>query len=118
MKKCTLARFSQGGHLIATVGRSNAIHIYPTFTWGAGTSSALGPSHTGMSASPVAIHQLKAHVSTVTDVAFTTDDTRLISVGAGGACYFWDLQTGSRIIELEYVDKKCIYYSGECMVGA
>lgn len=56
---------------------------------------------------------LKAHVSTVTDLVFSGDDTRLVSSGAGGAVYFWDLATGSRLMELEYVDKKCVYFAGE-----
>jgi WD40 repeat protein len=59
-----------------------------------------------------AIAVLKGHVSSVTDLVFTGDDKRLVSTGAGGAVYFWDLSTGTRLTELEYVDKKCIYCSG------
>ena len=31
--------------------------------------------------------------------------------GAGGAVYFWDLATGSRMGDAEYVDKRCMYAS-------
>jgi WD40 repeat protein len=61
-----------------------------------------------------ALFVLKAHVSTVTDLVFSGDDRRLVSSGAGGAVYFWDMSTGARLMELEYVDKQCVYYTGGC----
>lgn len=64
------------------------------------------------------LHVLKAHVSTVTDFVFSGNDQRLVSCGAGGAVYFWDLATGSRLMELEYVDKKCVYYARKSVHGS
>lgn len=142
--KCAVARYSHGGAMLAAVGRSNAIVVYPAYYGGgAGASggspptggsnshyaqrSASGSRGPGVSAAAAAaaagigtdgacvmrpLCVLKAHVSTVTDLAFSGDDRRLVSSGAGGAVYFWDLSTGSRLIELEYVDKQCVYYTG------
>jgi len=35
------------------------------------------------------------------------------AVGPVAPVYFWDLSAGGRIMELEYVDKKCVYHAGE-----
>lgn len=84
MKKCTLAKFSYGGHVFAAVGRANAIYIYDTYT-----------------------HQMlalmKGHVSTVTGICWANKDRFLVSVGAGGACYTWDMGAFSRDSDREYV---------------
>jgi hypothetical protein len=125
--KCNVVRYSHTGGLLAAAGSSNTISVYPAYyghegSAGRARSSRLpGHSHaaaaaagsSGGSAVLEAVAVLKGHVSSVTDLVFTGDDSRLISTGAGGAVYFWDLSTGSRLIELEYVDKKCVYCSGE-----
>eukprot|EP00775_Hariotina_reticulata_P011301 gene11301-11451_t len=142
--KCSVVKYSHGGAVLAAVGRSNAIVLYPAYFGGAAgasgssavsslvaggqhmlsatKSSGARPSLAPGSAAVYAagtegacvmrpLHVLKAHVSTVTDFVFSGDDQRLVSCGAGGAVYFWDLATGSRLMELEYVDKKCVYYA-------
>ena len=130
IKKCMIVRYSHGGHLFAAVGRSNTVFIYPSYS-GSNTSnsnSTTGRSALTLTASTASIGgaaaaaaaangwapavQLKAHVSTVTDIAFSDDDRKIVTCGAGGAVYFWDVASGSRLMELEYVDKKSVYYSG------
>lgn len=125
--KCNLVRYSHTGGLLAAAGSSNIISVYPAYyghegAAGRARSSRLpGHSHAAAAAAGSsdggavleAVAVLKGHVSSVTDLVFTGDDSRLISTGAGGAVYFWDLSTGCRLIELEYVDKKCVYCSGE-----
>lgn len=64
---------------------------------------------------PLAV--LKAHVSTVTDLAWARDGAHLVSVGAGGAVYWWEVGSGTRLMELEYVDKACVYTAGGCLCG-
>jgi hypothetical protein len=44
-------------------------------------------------------------------MAFSADERLLCSAGAGGALYFWDLATGARLSEAEYVDKRCVFTS-------
>lgn len=131
---CSVVRYSHSGGLIAAVGRNNAICIYPAYygqqsastaRYGAAQHHAApgrGPAVSAAAAAgfgvdavaalvPVVV--LKGHVSAVTDVAFTSDDRRLISSGAGGAVYWWDLATGSRLVELDHVDKRNVYCAGE-----
>ena len=55
---------------------------------------------------------LKAHVSAVTDLSFSADDRMLVSVGAGGAVYFWSMAIFARVHEMEHVDKRCMYMGG------
>lgn len=42
-------------------------------------------------------------------MAWSPDDNRLASVGAGGACYQWDIIAGVKIAHEEYVDKQKNY---------
>ena len=42
-------------------------------------------------------------------MAWSPDDTRLASVGAGGGCYQWDVSGGVKIAHEEYVDKQKNY---------
>ncbi|KAF8067333.1 CFAP57 [Scenedesmus sp. PABB004] len=129
--KCGVACYSHGGALLAAAGRSNAIVLYPAY-YGAGAganghdpSAAAGAaahyaqgSTSGGGArggdGPAALRPLavlKAHVSTVTGLAFSGDDRRLVSCGAGGALYFWDVPSCARLGELEFVDKRSIYHA-------
>ena len=121
IRKCSLVRYSPGGDVFAAVGRSNVIVIYPSHigstssgsTMSTGSYGSLAGVPTALGAGPhPPLAVLKAHVSTVTDLAFSKDGVKLISVGAGGAVYFWDVADGSRLMELEYVDKACVYYAG------
>lgn len=41
------------------------------------------------------------------------DKTTATAAPPAGAVYLWDLGTGTRLTELEYVDKKCLYCSGD-----
>lgn len=52
---------------------------------------------------------LQGHVSVVTSICWAADDTKLASVGAGGACYQWNVAKAARIATEEYVDKKKNY---------
>lgn len=52
---------------------------------------------------------MQGHVSTVQGLAWSSDDTRLASVGAAGACYQWDVPGGVKLAEEEYVDKQKNY---------
>ncbi|KAJ9531627.1 hypothetical protein QJQ45_021772 [Haematococcus lacustris] len=90
VKKCHIVRFSPGGAFFAAVGRTNAISVCYSFT---------SRQHC----------LLKGHVSAVTDLVFSPDDHLLCSTGAGGAVYFWDLHTGSRLSDVEHVDKMSIF---------
>ena len=90
VKRCNIARFSNGGAMFAAVGRTNVIVIHHAYSL-----QQLG--------------QLKGHVSVVTSLQFSPDDRMLVSTGAGGAVYFWDLTNFSRIVDMEHVDKKLIF---------
>jgi len=79
VKKTAVAKFSNGGHLFATVCRQNVLQIYEVYS---------------ESKEPRQI--LKGHLSEITDVCWNPTDTELVSVGAGGACYTWSLTTGLR----------------------
>jgi hypothetical protein len=45
----------------------------------------------------------------LTGSAPTPGDHTLVSVGSGGAAYFWDVRSAQRQASLEYVDKQCVY---------
>lgn len=107
IKNTSSVKFSSRGNWIATVCRSNTIHIYEVF---------------GETKNPWRI--LKGHISFVTDLSWRDGDDVLFSVGAGGACYAWDPWTGHRITSheysfltstdgngflLRYVNKACVY---------
>ncbi|EFJ40424.1 hypothetical protein VOLCADRAFT_99792 [Volvox carteri f. nagariensis] len=93
MKRPSVVRFSTGGAMFAYVGRTNAVHIHATYH------------------GQPQLAALKAHASLVLDLRFSVDDRMLISVGVGGAVYFWDLNTFSRVMDLELVDKQALYCS-------
>ncbi|GLC77526.1 WD repeat-containing protein 49 [Pleodorina starrii] len=93
MKRPTALRFSTGGAMFAYVGRTNALHLHATYH-----------------GQPL-LAVLKAHASAVSDLRFSADDRMLVSVGAGGAVYFWDLSSYSRVMDLELVDKQALYCS-------
>uniref|UniRef100_A0A7R9VL67 Cilia- and flagella-associated protein 57 n=1 Tax=Chlamydomonas euryale TaxID=1486919 RepID=A0A7R9VL67_9CHLO len=92
VKRCNAVVYSNGGGMFAAVGRTNTVVVHHAYN----------------------LHQvcvLKGHVSAVTSLCFSADDRVLVSTGAGGAVYFWDLVNGTRIIDQEFVDKRSIYCS-------
>lgn len=125
VKRCSITEFSHGGALFAAVGRSNAILVYETYGAGppagaayaaaAATGSPFGAAGGGAAWPPA--RQLRGHVSTVTGVAWSSDDRHLVSCGAGGAVYVWDAAAGTRLSGLEYVDKSCVYSAGGVWSG-
>jgi WD40 repeat protein/tRNA A-37 threonylcarbamoyl transferase component Bud32 len=74
------AAFSPSGKLIVAGGR-------PTLgVWAADTGELL--------------HDLKGHLGTVQDVAFTSDGSRLVSTGFGHLAKLWDVDTGRPALTL------------------
>lgn len=90
VRRCNLVRYSHGGSMFAAVGRSHTILVHHAYSM-----QQLG--------------LLKGHVSAVTALSFSPNDRMLVSSGAGGAIYFWDMNTLTKVSELEYVDKLSIY---------
>jgi WD40 repeat protein len=83
--KADALAFSSSGHYFA-VSAAALITIFATIT-------------------RTAVGRLKGHMSTVTAMRWSPDDRTLLSGSAGGAVYFWDLVTMSRVRDWEYVDK-------------
>ena len=92
VKGCRECRFSHGGQLFAAVS-GNTIQLYVTYT-----CEALG--------------NLRAHSSKVKSVAWSADDTRIISTGTDGAVYEWALKDMKR--HSEYVQKSCTFSCAVC----
>ncbi|DBB08551.1 TPA: WD repeat-containing protein 49 [Trebouxia sp. C0006] len=90
LKKCSLCSFSNGGQLFAAAGVGNIITV-----WGCHTHQVLAT--------------FKGHASAISHMAWSPDDARLASVGAGGACYQWDVPAGVKIAREEFVDKQKNY---------
>ncbi|XP_072275438.1 cilia- and flagella-associated protein 57 [Pyxicephalus adspersus] len=87
VRGCRECSFSHGGHLFAAVN-GNVIHIYSTTTY-------------------ENIANLKGHNGKVRSVAWSLDDSKLVSCGLDGAVYEWNTLTGKR--ESECVLKSCSY---------
>lgn len=87
VRGCRECAFSHGGHLFAAVN-GNVIHIYSTTTF-------------------ENIANLKGHNGKVRSVAWSTDDSKLVSCGTDGAVYEWNTLIGKR--ESECVIKACSY---------
>ncbi|XP_069837406.1 cilia- and flagella-associated protein 57 isoform X1 [Dendropsophus ebraccatus] len=87
VRGCKECVFSHGGHLFAAVN-GNVIHIYSTTTF-------------------ENIINLKGHNGKVRSVAWSMDDSKLVSCGLDGAIYEWNSLTGKR--ESECVLKSCSY---------
>ena len=83
--KVTTVKFSTSGQHFA-VAATTIIFIYTTAT----------QERTA---------KLKGHVSAVTALHWSTNDSILLSASAGGAVYYWDLAIQRRILASEYVDK-------------
>ncbi|XP_053325091.1 cilia- and flagella-associated protein 57 [Spea bombifrons] len=89
VRGCRECAFSHGGHLFAAVN-GNVIHIYSTTTFENVTN-------------------LKGHNGKVRSIAWSTDDSKLVSCGLDGAVYEWNSLLGKR--ESECVLKSCSYNS-------
>ncbi|CAL8343815.1 unnamed protein product [Merluccius merluccius] len=87
VRGCRECVFSHGGHLFAAIN-GNVIHIYSVTTFDN-------------------ILTLKGHNGKVQAVAWSADDGRLVSCGADGAVYEWNVFSGKR--ESESVLKSCVY---------
>ncbi|KAG9471587.1 hypothetical protein GDO78_014121 [Eleutherodactylus coqui] len=87
VRGCRECVFSHGGHLFAAVN-GNVIHIYSTATF-------------------ENVINLKGHNGKVRSVAWSVDDSKLVSCGLDGAVYEWNSLTGKR--ESECVLKSCNY---------
>ncbi|XP_056119583.1 cilia- and flagella-associated protein 57 [Rhinichthys klamathensis goyatoka] len=87
VRSCRECVFSNGGHLFAAVN-GNVINIYSTTTF-------------------EDILNLKGHNEKVRAVAFSADDSRLVSCGMDGAVYEWNTLSGTR--ESDSVLKTCSY---------
>lgn len=71
IKACRECRFSHGGQFFAAVN-SNTIQVYKTYTC-------------------EVVCNLRGHQSKVRSVAWTADDSKLMSTGADGAAYEYDI---------------------------
>jgi len=71
IKACRECKFSHGGQFFAAVN-SNTIQVYKTYTC-------------------EVVCNLRGHQSKVRSICWTADDSRLISAGADGACYEYDI---------------------------
>nr|XP_033772064.1 cilia- and flagella-associated protein 57 isoform X1 [Geotrypetes seraphini]XP_033772065.1 cilia- and flagella-associated protein 57 isoform X1 [Geotrypetes seraphini] len=89
VRGCRECSFSHGGHLFAAVN-GNVIHLFSTSTYENVTN-------------------LKGHNGKVRSVAWSADDSRLVSCGLDGAVYEWNSLSGKR--ESECVLKTCSYSS-------
>ncbi|KAL6489815.1 hypothetical protein MHYP_G00001600 [Metynnis hypsauchen] len=87
VRGCRECAFSHGGHMFAAVN-GNVIHIYSTTTFNS-------------------ILNLKGHNGKVRSIAWSADDSRLVSCGMDGAVYEWNTLSGKR--ESESVLKSCSY---------
>ncbi|XP_069083885.1 cilia- and flagella-associated protein 57 [Pleurodeles waltl] len=89
VRGCRECSFSSGGHLFAAVN-GNVIHIYSNSTF-------------------ENVISLKGHNGKVRSIAWSADDSKLVSCGMDGAVYEWNTLTGKR--ETECVLKTCSYTS-------
>ncbi|KOC64830.1 WD repeat-containing protein 65 [Habropoda laboriosa] len=77
---CKTVKFSHGGHAFAAVN-GNIVQVY---------------SCIGFTVSYI----LKGHTSRVKTVLWSRTDTKLLTLGAEGAIYQWDMSTGRRCAEV------------------
>ncbi|ORX56083.1 WD40 repeat-like protein [Piromyces finnis] len=92
IKNCNECKFCFGGHIFAAVNGTK-IKLYSTWTY-------------------KCIGNLKGHNGKITSLYWTQNDNTLVSAGADGAVYVWDIRTMKRVSE--YVCKKNSYNSAIC----
>ncbi|CAK9808395.1 Cilia- and flagella-associated protein 57 [Anthophora plagiata] len=85
---CQTVKFSHGGHAFAAVN-GNIVQVYSSIGF---TSS----------------YVLKGHTRRVKSVLWSRTDTKLLTLGAEGAIYQWDMSTGRRSSEIIF--KKVILH--------
>eukprot|EP00912_Choanoflagellata_sp_UC4_P001630 UC4_evm3s1043 len=89
IRGCRECKFSNGGHLFAAV-QGNVVQIYSTFNM-------------------EFVGNLKGHNGKVRSIAWSEDDSKIVTCGAEGAIYEWDAKNLKRISE--YVVKSCSFTS-------
>ncbi|XP_034177079.1 testes of unusual size [Osmia lignaria lignaria] len=77
---CKTVEFSYGGHLFAAVN-GNIIQVYSTIDY-------------------VNCFILKGHINRVKTLLWSRSDTKLLTLGAEGVIYQWDMSTGQRSAEI------------------
>ncbi|OUM64726.1 hypothetical protein PIROE2DRAFT_8413, partial [Piromyces sp. E2] len=92
VKNCNECKFCFGGHIFAAAN-GTTIQLYSTWTY-----KCLG--------------NLKGHNGKITSLYWTQNDNILVSAGADGAVYVWDIRKMKR--ESEYVCKDNSYNSAIC----
>ncbi len=92
IKACKEARFSNGSHLFAAVN-GNTINIFSTYTC-------------------ENIGNLRGHNGKVRSMAWSADDSKMVSCGVDGAVYEWSMKDFKRAGE--HVLKACNYSAVTC----
>eukprot|EP00049_Salpingoeca_infusionum_P018833 m.358992 g.358992 ORF g.358992 m.358992 type:complete len:1196 (+) comp18362_c0_seq1:186-3773(+) len=87
IRECRECRFSNGGHVFAAA-QGNIIQLYSTWTF-------------------QNIASLKGHNGRIKSLAWSADDTKLVSCGSDGAVYEWNVLLQHR--DSESVLKSCHY---------
>nr|XP_012150129.1 PREDICTED: cilia- and flagella-associated protein 57 [Megachile rotundata] len=77
---CKTASFSYGGHLFAAVN-GNIVQVYSSIDY-------------------VNCFVLKGHINRVKTLLWSRSDTKLLTLGAEGVIYQWDMSTGRRSAEI------------------
>ncbi|XP_012224330.2 cilia- and flagella-associated protein 57 [Linepithema humile] len=98
IRSCRTVCFSSGGHLFAAVN-GNVVQVYTT----------IGFYNTFV---------LKGHTGKVQTLLWSQSDLKLLSMGAEGAIYEWDMTTGARFGEiiLKYVTLHDVVLSSDTTV--
>ncbi|KAJ3227958.1 Cilia- and flagella-associated protein 57 [Clydaea vesicula] len=92
IRGCKECKFSNGGHIFAAV-HGNTIQVYSTWTF-------------------ENICVLKGHNGKVKSLYWSPDDNFIVSAGADGAIYTWNIRDLKR--ESEYILKTCAFSSAIC----
>jgi WD40 repeat protein len=91
IRSCKECQFSNGGQFFAAAN-GTVVHIYSTYTF-----DTLGA--------------LRGHSGKVKSLAWSSDDTRLVTCGLDGAVYEWNLKDLRRVSYLIY--EYNAYYIGD-----
>uniref|UniRef100_A0A1B6CBE0 Uncharacterized protein n=1 Tax=Clastoptera arizonana TaxID=38151 RepID=A0A1B6CBE0_9HEMI len=87
IRMCPQAAFSSSGHLFAAAN-STVIQIYSSISFHC-------------------IYNLKGHNNKITSLIWSASDKSLYSCGTDGALYEWNMNEGTRIVDV--ITKKCAY---------
>ncbi|KAF4521333.1 hypothetical protein B566_EDAN006920, partial [Ephemera danica] len=94
VRNCRICTFSPGGQLFA-VAHGNRVQLVSAITF-------------------ETLHALQGHCAQVEGLSWSQDDTRLVTCGADGAVYEWEVATGKRLEELV---TKGTFYQGVSTLG-